>query len=205
MSDGCLIRYVPGQMSIFMDDLVSPALTVALDLTTYPDLPWGWAGFTAASGSSREDHDILDWRFTEGSDCLATTYCTNAVNSTGFAAEMSMAGSLSVVQNDLWLSVAHCPDEAFGLFFYGQGEVQFPLGDGYLCVSPYAPGLFRIMPIVQADPSGEAGMPIDLNALPSGGEIEAGSTWNFQFWYRDPAAGNTGSNLSNAIRASFCL
>ena len=35
-------------------------------------------------------------------------------------------------------------------------------------------------------------------------EITAGSTWFFQFWFRDPAAGGAFFNLSNGLRAKFC-
>jgi hypothetical protein len=34
--------------------------------------------------------------------------------------------------------------------------------------------------------------------------ITPGSTWTFQFWYRDLAAGGAGFNLSNELSATFC-
>ena len=37
-----------------------------------------------------------------------------------------------------------------------------------------------------------------------GGAITAGSTWNFQFWYRDPQGGPNGFNLSDGMRVTFC-
>ena len=33
--------------------------------------------------------------------------------------------------------------------------------------------------------------------------IAPGSTWYFQFWYRDPAMGAPGFNLSSALAVSF--
>jgi hypothetical protein len=30
-----------------------------------------------------------------------------------------------------------------------------------------------------------------------------GSSWNFQFWYRDPQAGGARFNLSNALHVDF--
>ena len=39
--------------------------------------------------------------------------------------------------------------------------------------------------------------------LLNSGAITAGSTWNFQLWYRDPAAGGAGSNLSNGLQVVF--
>jgi len=45
---------------------------------------------------------------------------------------------------------------------------------------------------------------IDFTQLPAGGQITSGSTWNFQAWYRDPAAGGAMFNTSDALRATFC-
>ena len=47
-------------------------------------------------------------------------------------------------------------------------------------------------------PDGAGGLVI------SSGQIIAGSTWNVQFWYRDPSGGPVGFNFSNALRISFC-
>jgi hypothetical protein len=37
------------------------------------------------------------------------------------------------------------------------------------------------------------------------GQITAGSTWNFQFWFRDPVAGGASFNLSDGLEVTFCL
>jgi hypothetical protein len=54
---------------------------------------------------------------------------------------------------------------------------------------------------------GTVALPIDLTAPPfSGGasQITAGSTWRFQFWFRDPQGGPAGFNTSDAMRVTFC-
>jgi len=72
MSDGAphtaVIRYEPGIMKIFMDDLVTPALEVSVDLANTLGLNSGEAfvGFTAGTGAGYENHDILNWTFQEG-------------------------------------------------------------------------------------------------------------------------------------------
>ena len=60
-------------MSVFVDDLVNPALVVSIDIAATLDLDCAgslWVGFTAATASAYENHDILSWSFTEVSpDC----------------------------------------------------------------------------------------------------------------------------------------
>lgn len=70
MSDGNLhtgrISYTPGSMSIFLDDLTSPRLTIPLDLATTLSLNNGqaWVGFTAGTFNAWENHDVISWSFT---------------------------------------------------------------------------------------------------------------------------------------------
>ncbi|MEB3826582.1 SBBP repeat-containing protein [Phormidium sp. CCY1219] len=69
MSDGEVhtvkVKYIPGTLQIFMDDLSTPVLTVPGDLGTTLDLDNGnaWVGFTAATAAAWENHDILNWTF----------------------------------------------------------------------------------------------------------------------------------------------
>ncbi|NQT36962.1 MAG: PEP-CTERM sorting domain-containing protein [Planctomycetes bacterium] len=59
------ILYVPGTMTIWMDDLVTPKIAVAVDLDDQLDLATGTAfvGFTGGTGAQYETHDILNWTF----------------------------------------------------------------------------------------------------------------------------------------------
>ena len=82
-----------------------------------------------------------------------------------------------------------------------------PLGDGNLCIDPTSPGLFRLIPAVKTDAAGNASRLLDFNAKPLGsgaGMVTAFSTWNFQFWFRDPSGGPSGSNTSDALELTFC-
>ena len=138
-----------------------------------------------------------------------TTYCPGAVNSTGAGAQLTASGGTSISANTTVLEASSCPPGQPGLCFYGYGRVAVPFAGGTLCVSPFAPGLFRLSP-VHADGAGVATCPLDFSSAPMGagagaGQIQAGSTWGFQFWYRDPVAPlGGGSNLSSALELTFC-
>jgi hypothetical protein len=58
------ILYEPPRLSIFLDELPEPVRTASIDLAS---LVGGdgtaWVGFTASTGDSFENHDIVDWRF----------------------------------------------------------------------------------------------------------------------------------------------
>jgi hypothetical protein len=60
------IKYVPGTLSVFLDDLLNPALTVPMDLANILTLDQGKArlGFTADSGGAAwENHDLISWSY----------------------------------------------------------------------------------------------------------------------------------------------
>jgi hypothetical protein len=98
------------------------------------------------------------------------------------------------------------PPGKLGKFFYGPAQVQLPFGNGLLCAGPGAIGIFRLTPPQPANPDGNAVRPLDFTAPPAStgpGAITPGSTWNFQYWYRDPNVG-AGFNLSDALSATFC-
>ncbi|MEZ6039525.1 MAG: Calx-beta domain-containing protein [Planctomycetaceae bacterium] len=68
------VVYQPGTMAIFLDDFVSPALTVAVDLAETLDLDVGkaWVGFTGVSGGDAQSHDILSWEYSVLADVTTT-------------------------------------------------------------------------------------------------------------------------------------
>ena len=136
----------------------------------------------------------------------ATNYCQANINSSGNAASIGWIGSLTLSDNTFGLAatgVAQIPN-SWGLFVYGTNPFNAPFYNGYLCVSPFPPGLFKVSPMTFIGGDGRAQVGLDLTHLPAGGEILAGSTWRFQFWFRDNAAGGAGMNLSDAAAVRFC-
>ncbi len=81
------VKYIPGTLQIFMDDLSTPVLTVPVDLGTTLDLDSGkaWVGFAAATAGAWENHDILNWTFSNppASENNAPTVTTSNLTLTG--------------------------------------------------------------------------------------------------------------------------
>ena len=135
-----------------------------------------------------------------------TIHCTAAINSTGAGAEIGYVGSSSLSRNDLELRAGPCPTGQAGLFYYAPDPVQFPFGDGFRC----AGGGFNRLPLTSTA-EGEARFRIDLTRPREAANLTAGSTWSFQFLYRDPmgmggmgGAGGAGFNGSDGLMLSFC-
>jgi hypothetical protein len=103
------------------------------------------------------------------------------------------------------LAATQAPPSEMGLFFYGLAAQDKPFGNGRLCVDAGG-GLYRL-PVAPIGPQGAARMRLDFDDPPANGgpgQITMGSTWYFQFWYRDAAGGGAGFNLSDGLKVTFC-
>jgi len=121
-------------------------------------------------------------------------------NSTGDGSLCSSIGGTSVSADDAFISTIGLPANKSGLYFMGQVQtIGIPFYDGLLCLSPQ-----KRFPGTVTGPLGVAKL---INPVSqSGALITSGSTWNFQFWHRDSAAGSPCGlkvNLSNAVRLTF--
>ncbi len=124
---------------------------------------------------------------------IGVEYCTANPNSTGNAADISASCSSSAAAGALQLFAAPVPNK-LGLFFHGQNPVQVPFGNGNLCTS----GSIVRGALTQAVGNRAAYLYDNSDPKHSLGAY-VGSTRNFQFWFRDPAAGGAAFNLSNAV------
>lgn len=143
-----------------------------------------------------------------GSPAFAQTagtfnYCTSTPNSTGHACTINAFGSVSVSTNNFALLARGTVPNATGMFMYGRTQAQYPLGDGFLCIDPFNPGVFGLRPWVHANGAGFAGTQVHFKDLLPPALITPGSTWYFQFIYRD--AGTQRFNTSDALGATFTL
>lgn len=138
---------------------------------------------------------------------VPSVYCTAAPNSVGPGARIGWSGSQSLAAGDLTLLVDGAPPNEIAFFLYGPGADEAHFGDGFRCVAANGVGIFRLLPVGATDGVGRFARRIGSDLVPSTprpGTIEAGSTWHFQLWYRDPAGplGN-GFNLSDALAVGF--
>jgi len=128
------------------------------------------------------------------------TYCTAAANSVGAGAQISYQNSLSISANNTRLVATDCPTSEFGIFYFGTAAIELPFGNGLRCVGGLTS---RLLPPTNTGASGIATYLMNLTAFPAS-QIGSTETWFFQFWYRDPAGGSPGFNLSDGLRATFC-
>jgi hypothetical protein len=128
-------------------------------------------------------------------------------NSAGEGAILAACGSGSVVTDDLEIQVTHCPPLKSTLLFMGGAQAHAAYGDGIRVVAGGAPGIFRYG-IVQSDAAGFAargpGLVLRSQSFHPPGQIQAGQTWYFQVWYRDPPGPCGGfANFSNGVAVAF--
>lgn len=130
---------------------------------------------------------------------LGSVYCTSNPNSTGKVATLSARGDPDPAANHFSLAVADVPPGKLGIFFFGANKkAATPFFQGNKCIlSPTAR-----LPLSMACSNGDARHSPDLTALSKGYAFLPGSTWNFQFWYRDKNP-NATSNLSDALEVTF--
>ena len=131
-------------------------------------------------------------------------YCTATPNSTGTIAVMGATGSTSFAANDLVLTASSCPSSSVGMFAMARAQALTPIGNGNLCLGASLGPVVRlgVRPI---DLLGIALLSFDNTAPPiPAGQVAAGETWNFQFVFRDLAAGGAGFNLTDGLSVTFC-
>ncbi len=134
-------------------------------------------------------------------------YCVGAPNSAGAGARMDWTGTASLAANLFRISVRDAPAGKPTLFFYGGAAVSAPFGDGRRCVGSGSVGSVRLHPPLVTDGAGTATRLLDLTLLrgaSGAGSAQAGDVLYLQAWYRDPAGGPVGFNLSDGLEVLIC-
>jgi outer membrane protein assembly factor BamB len=154
----------------------------------------------AVVGSPRDDNPLKaggSAYFFDLREGLGTSYCTSSANSTGAASSVGAFGSASLGLENLELHASAAPVGQPGLFFVGPLAVNIPFGEGTRCVGG---GLVRLLKATY-ETNGEFVTQVDFERY--GSALAGMSTAHFQCWYRDPAGGGTGFNLSDGVMISF--
>ena len=126
---------------------------------------------------------------------LGSNYCFGATNLSGTNGRMGAMGSASVAANDLVLQAFDCTPNNFGIFLFGPMQDFLFRGNGFLCVG----GAWRL-DVVSTDAAGSTSMNFDNTPDPENPyTVTAGSTWNFQLWYRDGSS----YNFTDGIEIGF--
>ena len=128
---------------------------------------------------------------------IVTRYCPASANSSGAAARIDWRGSTVLAQDSFELEASGGPPQQPGVFYFGPNQIAMPFGNGMRCVG----GSTVRVPPVQLDAAGVAHSELPLVNFP---QLLPASTYNFQFWFRDPAAGGAFFDLSDAIQIRFC-
>jgi hypothetical protein len=127
-------------------------------------------------------------------------YCSSEANSSGAPAVMGTSGSTSFSANDFSVFASDCPPNQTGIFYMGTNQADITFGNGVRCVGT---PIIRY-PLTQTGSSGVSTLAVDNQAPPAQGRILQGSTWNWQFWFRDPMGGGVRFDTSDGLRVSFC-
>ena len=126
-----------------------------------------------------------------GARCLNISLDEGCRNSTAFGSRIEVCGSTRIETDDLVLTATNVPQNQSGLFFMGgNSQNAAPFGDGQRCVSGGSAGIYRF-PLRNAGNAGQIVegpgiVELSETQFSSGGQIQAGDTWFFQCWYRDP-------------------
>lgn len=118
--------------------------------------------------------------------------------STPTPARIGWSGSTVVGANTFTLRAQDVPASQFGLFAFAPSRTMVPAGDGLFCLG----GASQRLSITQASAAGQASYALDFSVPPASASLAVGSTWSFQFWFRNPA-GALGFSFTDALEVEF--
>ena len=125
-----MINYVPGEMSVYVDDLSRPELTIPIDLRDVSEPGLGvlgpdggaWVGFTAGTAAAQANQDILSWSL--GPALREHSEVDRALSPVGFDLESFADVSMLTMRGD----AARANDRLRILAAVSQGSSSPPQG-----------------------------------------------------------------------------
>ncbi len=135
---------------------------------------------------------------------ISSQPCHSLPNSTGYEALTRALGSPGVQDNLVILISENLPLGVPGYYLTAPQAGFIPLfggSEGNLCLGA---GILRMNDTIQfANAAGEVSRTVDVNQLPQGHVITAGSSWFFQLWYRDFNGVQSTSNTTSSAQIDF--
>lgn len=148
------------------------------------------------------------WKIVPGDNCGSSggqLACPATANSTSYVAVLGASGSLTISDNDLHLYVGNVPANQFGYMLMSQSAGNVPMfggSQGTLCLGPPFVRFSQNVLVADVD-DGTVIFKPDLTSLPNSTTFQPGSSWVFQYWFRDANPSST-SNTSDAVVVTFC-
>lgn len=183
-----------------LDSDVTPALISQVDnRVRFGDLSYTYSSFGGADWASarfeRGDNGID----LQGAGCGRVTYCPPTANSfSPTGAQIAIAGSTSLSTGGLMsLTGTGIPPNKSGTLAYSSTQASTPFGAGTLCVQQP-----QRLQVVSSTAIGSINYTLSITNPLYG--FTPGSTWNFQYIFRDPISGGTSLNTSSALAVTFC-
>ncbi|MCB9907660.1 MAG: IgGFc-binding protein [Planctomycetes bacterium] len=140
---------------------------------------------------------------------MGLSVCDPIPNSTGEKAFTTAWGSLLAADNDVTLMTTGLPNNSIGFYFVSQGNgiVSLPGNKvGNLCILGPVMGRHNAN-MLDSGQTDAVSLVVDLNNLPQpfGGPavVTSGSTWYWQYWYRDDAMFFGAANFCDAVGVTF--
>jgi len=129
---------------------------------------------------------------------IGTVYCASRANSSGGPAQLQADGSTLITANDVRLRASGLPLQSVGYFLFSATTARTSVLAGDLCLG--APLRRFSLSVQSSGTTGAVSFSPDLTNLPLGTVVTPGSTWNFQYWFRD--VGPT-ANFSEGLALRF--
>jgi hypothetical protein len=231
------VKYVPGTMEVYFNGnlvLTSPYSFGTGGTYINGSGPVGglnliggthaYVGFTASSGGSTQNHDVISWSWDSGAGSVGTPFCDPATNnSTGGPAVLTGSVNAGVGSGMHLEMTGGVPGQLAYCLVGNEATSGLAISNGQLCLvgTPTAQ-LFRYNvagspmnsiggfdgtgTMINTVGTSTTGFGFDIPTLVPATvpiAIMAGDTWHFQGWYRDTPAGVGTSNFTNGLSLTF--
>ena len=143
------------------------------------------------------DSEVSDLYAAGSRTFVGTSYCSAAPNTTGLGAELLALGSVQLASDDLELTAVQLPPNQPGVFFMGDVQISLPFGDGFRCAGG---SVSRFNPPLASTLAGAVSLRVEVGAT---AVFQVGTTWNFQYWYRDPGGLLSNFNLTDGLSLTW--